>query len=189
MKVTSQEEYGLRCMMQLAVSSPSRPLTIHEIADREGLSPAYVGKLMNVLRDAGLVESVRGRSGGYLMARPPTQLSLLQILAPLGGNIFEEHHCEKFPGDSDTCVHTGDCSIRSLWGSLQGLVNRVLSRTTLADLLHSEQQVSADLLTHHRQPLPMAPSGSAPVPVVLAPSHSPIITLMPSDADDSTRGK
>ena len=187
MKVTSQEEYGLRCMMQLAVSSPSRPLTIHEIADREGLSPAYVGKLMNVLRDAGLVESVRGRSGGYLMARPPAQLSLLQILAPLGGNIFEEHHCEKFPGDSDTCVHTGDCSIRSLWGSLQGLVNRVLSRTTLADLLHSEQQVSADLLTQHRQPLPMAPSGS--VPVVLAPTHSQIIAAMPSDADDSTRGK
>lgn len=189
MKVTSQEEYGLRCMMQLAVSSPSRPLTIHEIADREGLSPAYVGKLMNVLRDAGLVDSVRGRSGGYLMARPPAQISLLQILAPLGGNIFEEHHCEKFPGDGDTCVHTGDCSIRSLWGSLQGLVNRVLSRTTLADLLHTEQQVSADLSTHHRQPLPMAPGGSGLIALDLAPKHAQVGAVSPADTDETTRGK
>lgn len=189
MKVTSQEEYGLRCMMQLAVSSPDRPLTIHEIADREGLSPAYVGKLMNVLRDAGLVDSVRGRSGGYLMARPPVQINLLEILVPLGGNIFEEHHCEKFPGDGDICVHTSDCSIRSLWGSLQGLVNRVLSRTTLADLLHNEQQVTADLLTHHRQPLPMAPRFSGPLPVVVAPKHALTGAPLPSDTEEFARGK
>ena len=173
MRVTSQEEYGLRCMMQIAVCSPGRPLTIHEIADREGLSAAYVGKLMNVLRDAGLVDSVRGRSGGYLMARPAAQISLLEILAPLGGNIFEEHHCERFPGEEETCVHTGDCSIRSLWGSLQGLVNRVLSRTTLADLLHNEQEVSAGLLIRHRQPLPMAPGLPGHVPVVLAQENAP----------------
>ena len=189
MKVTSQEEYGLRCMMQLAVSSPDRPLTIHEIADREGLSPAYVGKLMNVLRDAGLVDSVRGRSGGYLMARPPARISLLEILAPLGGNIYEEHHCEKFPGEGDTCVHTGDCSIRSLWGSLQGLVNRVLSRTTLADLLHNEQQVTADLRTQNRQPLPMAPGFAGAVPAALAQNHTPAVAPLAADAEESTRGK
>src|SRR5215471_6403883 len=94
MKVTAQEEYGLRCMMQVAGSGPDRPLTVHEIADREGLSSAYVAKLMNLLRDAGLVDSVRGRSGGYFIARPPEKMSISEILAALGGHIFEAHYCE-----------------------------------------------------------------------------------------------
>ncbi|HEY3174731.1 MAG TPA: Rrf2 family transcriptional regulator [Candidatus Polarisedimenticolia bacterium] len=175
MKVTAQEEYGLRCMMQLANSSPQRPLTIHEIAEREGLSSAYAGKLMNLLRDGGLVDSVRGRSGGYLMARPPDRISVSEIMAALGGIIYEDHYCERFPGDEDTCVHVGDCSVRSLWGMLQETVERVLSRTTLADLMDTEQRVSADLASRQKRTLPMAPHADR------MPTHvGPITVVMPA---------
>lgn len=159
MKVTAQEEYGLRCMMQVADSGPDRPLTVQEIASREGLSAAYVAKLMSLLREAALVDSVRGRSGGYYIARPPEQVSLSEILASLGGRIFESEYCERFPGEEDACVHLGDCSIRSLWGTLEGLIEQVLTRTTLADLLTSEQCASADLLAREmarrRRTLPL----------------------------------
>ena len=70
MKVTAQEEYGLRCMMQAATSEPDRPVSAAHIASHEGLSVPYVGKLLNLLREAGLVESLRGRSGGYYIAVP-----------------------------------------------------------------------------------------------------------------------
>jgi len=164
MKVTAQEEYGLRCMMQVAGASPARPLTIHEIAHREGLSPAYAAKLMNLLRDAGLVDSVRGRSGGYFISRPPESVNISQILAALGGHIFEEHYCERFPGEEHECVHLGDCSIRSLWGTLEGLVESVLRRTSLADLMKSERRVTAYLLDRQRRALPMAPEGAGHAP-------------------------
>jgi len=161
MKVTAQEEYGLRCMISVAGSGPDKPLTVHEIGASEGLSGAYVSKLMNLLRDAGLVDSVRGRSGGYYIARPPDKVSISEILAALGGHIFEDHYCERFPGDGDECVHTTECSIRSLWGTLEGLVEQVLRRTTLADLMKSERHVHDDLMSkeaaHQRRKLPMFP--------------------------------
>lgn len=170
MKVTAQEEYGLRCMMQVAGFGPERPLTIQEIAAREGLSSPYVAKLMNLLREAGLVDSVRGRSGGYYIARAPESISISEILAALGGHIFEPHYCERFPGDGAECVHLGDCSIRSLWGTLEGLVDQVLRRTSLADLLKSEQTVAADLLARQAVRgrrslplLPMTPQGPGPL--------------------------
>lgn len=168
MKVTAQEEYGLRCMMQVASVAPDKPLTVHEIAGRESLSDPYVAKLMNLLKEAGLIESVRGRSGGYFVARAPEAISISEILTALGGHIFEEHYCERFPGDGDECVHIGGCSLRSLWGTLEGLVEQVLRRTTLADLLKSEETVCADLAareeTRRRRTLPLLPSGIVLVP-------------------------
>jgi Rrf2 family protein len=162
MKVTAQEEYGLRCMMSVAGSSPDRPLTVHEIGTREGLSGPYVAKLMNLLRDAGLVDSVRGRSGGYYIARAPDKVNISEILAALGGHIFEDHYCDRFPGEVDACVHTTECSIRSLWGTLEGLVEQVLRRTTLADLMKSELSVHANLTRreaeHQRRKLPVLPA-------------------------------
>ncbi len=155
MKVTSQEEYGLRCMMQIAGSGPENTLSVHEIASREGLSDAYVAKLMNLLREAGLVDSVRGRSGGYYITRPAESISLSEIMRSLGGRLFQTEYCERFPGDESECVHLGECSIRSLWGTVEVVVEQVLSRTTLSDLLKSERRVRTDLLGLQKRSLPI----------------------------------
>ncbi|MFQ5701978.1 MAG: RrF2 family transcriptional regulator, partial [Acidobacteriota bacterium] len=112
MKVTAQEEYGLRCMMQAAASGSDRPVSVAVIASSEGISTAYAAKILNLLRDAGLVESMRGRCGGYYITHPPDRISVSEILAALGGRLFEAEYCERFPGDEDECVHLGECSLR-----------------------------------------------------------------------------
>jgi Rrf2 family protein len=144
MKVSSQEEYGLRCMLQLARrqrEGQSHPLTLAEVARDEGLTVAYVAKLVRGLRRAGLVKSVLGRSGGYSLARPASEISVLEVLGALGGKLYTTDYCRRFAGERATCMHMGDCSIRSLWGVVEGLLEKVLGATMLEDLLGSEKRV------------------------------------------------
>src|SRR5579864_4340632 len=97
MKITAQEEYGLRCLLRLARADAS--LTLPELADAEGLSVPHVAKLMAVLRQAGLVDSVRGRAGGYLLAKAPEEIRLGSLLLTLGEPLFDEaDYCQKHAG-------------------------------------------------------------------------------------------
>jgi Rrf2 family protein len=139
MKITAQEEYGLRCLLQLARHHGTEPLTVGIIAEEEGMSTPYVGKLMGHLRQSGLVESVRGRSGGYVLTRPAEAITLADALEALGGSFFSSGFCDEHNGTNARCVHLGECSIRSLWGVLGDIFDRVLRRTTLADLAASAQ--------------------------------------------------
>ncbi|MBU1699481.1 MAG: Rrf2 family transcriptional regulator [Candidatus Eisenbacteria bacterium] len=145
MKITSLEEYGLRCMVQLARHSDREPLTIAEIAQEEGLSLPYVGKLMNLLRQEGLVMSVRGRAGGYILPRPADQITLDTVITALGGDLFDKDHCGRHPAGHDVCVHSGDCSIRSVWSTMHRIINDTLKKTSLSDLVGTENQVSQTL--------------------------------------------
>jgi Rrf2 family protein len=143
MKFSAQEEYGLRCLLQIGRQGPGGSLTIPEIAAAERLSVPHVAKLMRILRQGGLVKSIRGQSGGYALSCPPEQIIVGEALAALGGRFFETAYCERFPGTVDLCTHTVDCSIRSLWRAVQIGVDQVLSRTTLRDLLASEQEMAS----------------------------------------------
>ena len=134
MKITAQEEYGLRCLLQLARHRGPDPLTGPQIAEAEGLSLPYVGKLLTTLRQAELVESLRGRSGGFALSRPAGDITVSDALRALGGQLFEPEFCDTHHGASDVCVHMESCSIRSLWGVLGDLIDRVLAKTSIADL-------------------------------------------------------
>lgn len=142
MKFSSQEEYGLRCLLQLARRGPGASMTIPEISAAEGLSVPYVAKLVRILRQDGFVKSSRGQSGGYTLTRLPEQIVVGDVLAALGGRIFDSDTCGRYHGTEDMCTHSIDCSIRSLWQAVQREVDQVLSRTTLLDLLGSEQQMA-----------------------------------------------
>src|SRR5262249_60747835 len=98
MKVSAKEEYGLRCMLQLARHQGADPLSLAEIARDEGLTVAYVAKLVGRLRRAGLVRSVLGRSGGYTLARDASSITLLEVLGALGGRLYSEGYCKRFSG-------------------------------------------------------------------------------------------
>ena len=140
MRFTAQEEYGLRCLLQIGRQGKGGSLTIHEVAVAEGLSVPYVAKLVRILRQGGFVKSTRGQSGGYALSRASEQIVVGDVLAGLGGRLFENEYCEQYPGSLASCTHTVDCSIRSLWHAVQSGVDRVLSRTTLRDLLGSEEE-------------------------------------------------
>lgn len=145
MKITSQEEYGLRCLLQLARAPQGQLVTVKEVAEKEGLSNAYVEKLLRMLSKAGLVHSVRGIKGGYLLNRPPAQISLGQVVRALGSLPTASHMCTVFTGNQDACVHMSDCGIRSVWSGLTTLLQDFLDKTTVASLLENEYTVSARL--------------------------------------------
>ncbi len=140
MKLSAQEEYGLRCLVQLAHRSHEQSTTIPEIAKAEGVSPHNVAKYLAILRRAGFVDSERGQHGGYTLARPATEISVADVVAALGGPLYDTSFCNHFTGTGDSCQHTAvDCSIRGVWMRVQGAVDAVLRQTTLHDLLQAAQ--------------------------------------------------
>ncbi len=145
MKITSQEEYGLRCLLQLARVPRGELMSVKEIATKEGLSNAYVEKLLRLLSRAGLVHSMRGIKGGYVLNRPAASITLGEVIRALGKVQTTEHICHQFTGNQSTCVHFNDCGIRSVWSGLTGYIQSFLDQTTLASLLESEYTVSERL--------------------------------------------
>src|SRR5579863_146934 len=143
MKLSSQEEYGLRCLLRLAREREGDSLTIPEISQVEGISTHYVAKLMRVLRRGGLVTSARGQAGGYTLARPAREIVAGEALALLGGRLYEPRFCTEHSGSEKMCTNSVDCSIRSLWRAVQIVVDQVLARTTLGDLVSNEQEMTA----------------------------------------------
>jgi Rrf2 family iron-sulfur cluster assembly transcriptional regulator len=138
MRLTAQEEYGLRCLLQMARNEQGA-LTIREISEREGMSAAYVGKLLRILRQAGLVVSTRGQKGGYQLARPSEQITLAEVLTALGGPLYASDFCDHHTGERKTCVNTVDCSIRSLWAGVAFRLERLFAGVRLKDLACSER--------------------------------------------------
>lgn len=143
MKISAQEEYGLRCLLKLA-QADNQSLTLPEIAAAEGMSVAYVAKLMAVLRDSGLIESTRGRFGGYRLAKPPEEIGLGSLLLVLGHPLFEEaDYCHRHSGTAvdGVCIHNDACSLKSLWTTLELWMRGTLNQITLADLIEHEGRI------------------------------------------------
>ncbi|WP_031499358.1 RrF2 family transcriptional regulator [Bryobacter aggregatus] len=150
MKLSAQEEYGLRCLLRMASRGDEASLSIPEISRAEALSVPNVAKLMRLLRMAGFVKSVRGQAGGYTLAKPAKQIYLGDVLESLGGKLFGAKFCVRHSGLNLVCVHNPDCSLRSLWIALQAMFERVLLNVTLADLLQSEGSMQDFLESRNR---------------------------------------
>ena len=141
MKFSTQEEYGLRLLLRIGKSNSANGLTIPELSEKEGLSEANVGKILRMLRLAGFVESSRGQTGGYKLNRPSNEILVGDVLTSLGGKLYESSFCDLHAGVENICTNSIDCSIRSLWKTVQTMLDGLLSKITLQDLLGSEQQV------------------------------------------------
>ncbi len=139
MKVSAQEEYGLRCLLQLAQLNVGESLTLGQIAEREGISSANAGKLLWLLNKAGLVVSTRGTKGGYCLARPAKEIRLSEVIKILDDDL--EGHCKSYTGVLDACVHTTDCGIRPVLVNLHEVVHQALEKITLAQIVHGEAKV------------------------------------------------
>ena len=141
MKISAQEEYGLRCLVQLAALRAGESLTLPQIAEREGISTATAGKLMWLLNKAGFVLSTRGTKGGYFLARPAGDIRLSEIIQVLDQDVLSKH-CESYTGVLDSCIHKGDCGIRPVLVGLHEIVENALSQITLAQLVGNEVSVN-----------------------------------------------
>ena len=122
-------------------------MTCSEIAAKEGISVPYAAKLMNILKRAGLVISVRGEKGGYQLGRDATEITVFQILQALGGSFYDEQFCECFSGERDQCVHYDtSCSLRSVWSVLAEHIQGVLEATTLAELAGKGESIMGTMM-------------------------------------------
>lgn len=137
MKVSALEEYGLRCLVQLARrgAGPDGEVTMstREIAEREGLGLEYAAQILSTLRRAGLVTSVRGVNGGFRLALPATDISVGQMFRALDGP-FDDAICDSFTGQLDTCANAGDCHVAPVWEELSRRVYGFLDGVKLADI-------------------------------------------------------
>ena len=141
MILSSLQEYGVRCLLQLAKQPFGHPMAVREVAEAEGLSSDYVEKILSHLRSEGFTTSVRGANGGYLLAQPATKITLAEALRALGGFLYGKGFCNRFPGLKDECNHLTNCGIRPVWAFITREIYRVLSHATLADFLNEEAVV------------------------------------------------
>jgi Rrf2 family protein len=144
-KISAHEEYGLRCLVQLAhAETNGESLTLAQIAEREGLSVANAGKLLWILNKAGLVQSQRGPSGGYTLARPAAEIRLNEVIRILDEDTVDSF-CKTHTGVLDSCIHTSDCGIRPVIVGLHEIVRHALAEITLAQLVGTEAKVDEAL--------------------------------------------
>ncbi len=148
MKFSAQEEYGVRCLIRIGkFYDDGVAPTIPQISEAEKLSQHNVAKLLRVMRMGGILESERGHSGGYTLSMPPEELKMSEVLAVLGGRLFDDDFCMNHSGVASICTHTVDCSVRSLWKVIQDAVDGVVGKLTLRDLLGRENDLFSKLNT------------------------------------------
>jgi Rrf2 family cysteine metabolism transcriptional repressor len=136
---TTKAEYGVRLLIQLGLQGGDAPVSLKAVAEAEGLPLAYLERIAALLKKAELVSATRGAHGGYVLARPATDITMDQVVLALEGAIAP---MDCFFDDREgrvLCSHGGDeaqhCATKLLWTRVQMGVIRSLQRTTLAELV------------------------------------------------------
>ena len=145
MKITAQEEYGLRLLLRIASCNDKDGMSIPQLSEAEGLTPHYVAKLTRTLRIAGFINSTPGNKGGYVLASPAEKIIINDVLKALEGPLFDNGFCGSHSGSMKLCTHSVDCSSRSLWQMIQFTIDQLLDKVTLHDLVNPEK-TSAKIL-------------------------------------------
>ena len=142
MKLSTQEEYGLRLLLQMA-RHEDESLTLADLSRLEGISQPNVAKMMRTLRKAGFVNSTRGQAGGYTLARPAEDVRVSEVLWAMGERLYDATFCDRHAGSHVSCTHSGDCSIRPVLIQVQLAIDQVLGKLTLGRLLCSELEMGS----------------------------------------------
>ncbi len=138
MKITAQEEYGLRILIRIGSCKDRDGMSIPQLSETEQLSQHYIAKLTRLLRMSNLIRSTPGNKGGYVLAKPADQIVIKQVLEALGTPLDKEFTDEN-GAVMRFCTSSVDCSSRSLWQMIQMTVNNLLERITLFDLVSQNE--------------------------------------------------
>jgi Rrf2 family protein len=130
MTISTRGRYATRMVVLLAAQAPGASMTKTEIADSESISAGYVQQLMMALRLAGIVDSHRGREGGFTLSRTPDQITVADVLRAVEGEVMPAP-CQ----GSGQCERWDDCPTRPVWDEAAHLLNDLFSRTTIASLV------------------------------------------------------
>ena len=136
MKLSTRGRYGVRAMLELAMNSGKGPVPLRDLASRQEISAKYLEQLLIPLKSAGLVKSVRGARGGYLLAREPELISLYDVVRSLEGPMAPVECVE----DPNYCDRMGGCTVHLVWGEMGKMLVDFLSNMSLADLVERQKE-------------------------------------------------
>jgi len=136
MRISTKIRYGARAMLELASHYGEGPIELKEIARKEDISLKYLEQVINPLRAAGLVKSIRGSKGGYSLAKPPSEICLYDVVETLEGalNLVECLH------DSKACQKTPWCVTRDIWKEVSDAISQIFYSVTLEDMVHRKKE-------------------------------------------------
>jgi Rrf2 family protein len=138
MRLSTRGRYAARIMVYMGMRGSQRPVTKHEIAEAESISADYVGQILVKLRTAGLVTSLRGKKGGFVLARDPASTTIADVVRATEGPM-ELAPCREGP-----CRRRSICAMQSVWQRAVDAVDKVLSGTTVRDVVEETKRISAE---------------------------------------------
>ncbi len=141
MKLSTRGKYGVRALFEIARNFGRGPLSIKEIVERQRISLSYLEQILHKLGKAGIIESVRGPHGGYVLARKPADLTIGDVVRALEGPIALSHCLE--PGDAG-CYQADDCVARMVWARVGEKIEDALDSITFEHLLRQAPQKERD---------------------------------------------
>lgn len=134
LRLSTKEQYGVRAMYEIARGYPETPVTIKEISERQDVSVAYLEQILNKLRKAGLIRSIKGPGGGYILNKSPEKISIASILNELEGPVALTSCLDPEEG----CVRVDSCVTHLLWKALGEQVEAFLKTITLKNLIKGD---------------------------------------------------
>ena len=135
MRVSTRSDYGLRALIELAGHYGRGPLQSSEIALRRHIPEQYLDQLLTALRKAGFIRSVRGPSGGHELVRPPTGITVREVITALEGTLSPVAWLDEPPEQTD---HPHHCGQREIWERIREATTEILESYSVADLLERE---------------------------------------------------
>lgn len=141
MKLSTRGRYGLKAMYQLALHYGEGPIPLKSIADAQNLSENYLEQLVSSLRKEGFLNSVRGAQGGYMLARPPSDITVGSILRTLEGNLAP---ADCVTGDGYDCENEENCVTKLVWMRIRDSIDQVVDSITLQDMLDEREEMQKE---------------------------------------------
>ena len=137
MKLSTKGRYGLRAIIDLARYSENEPVSISSIAARQDISERYLEQLVALMKKAGLVKSIRGASGGYVLAKDVREISVGDVLRALEGDL-EPVKCAAYDG-SESCSSSGECVTKYVWRKINETINQTVDNMKLYELVEESK--------------------------------------------------
>jgi Rrf2 family cysteine metabolism transcriptional repressor len=138
MKLSTRTRYGTRALVELAIAYPDGTVSVTEIAQRQRISPKYLERIMATLKAKGFIRAVRGVHGGYMLALPPDEISLSQVMEALEGSTAPVDCVD----DPESCPMEDLCPVRDTWVQMKQSVQKVLEETTVRELAERKKRIA-----------------------------------------------
>jgi Rrf2 family protein len=137
MKLSTKGRYGARAALELAIRYGSGLVMVHQIARSQDISVRYLEHILNALRAAGIVTSTRGAKGGYELAKPPSDISLGEVVQALEGPM----NIVSCAGGSSVCSKISECVMNGVWTEVKNAIVGVLDSITLEELVKRYHEI------------------------------------------------